>query len=63
MKTFAVVQHAGGIVTNIVVGDDISVVESIVGQCVEVTDETGPAGTGYYWDGQVFTNPYGPEGE
>lgn len=54
---FAVVNPAGGVVSNTVVGDDQEVVESIVGPCVLQTEETGVAGIGYTWDGMTFIPP------
>lgn len=54
---FAVVNPAGGTVSNVVVGDDIDTVQAVVGPCVEVTDATGPAAEGYTWDGATFTPP------
>jgi hypothetical protein len=59
---FAVVPHNGGVVSNIVVGDALEVVEAICGDCVEVTEETGEAYIGYLWNGAVFSSPE-PEGE
>lgn len=59
MKTFAVVDNNGGIVSNIVVGESIDLVSSIVGSCVEQTEETGNAEIGASWNGSVFTRqPY-----
>lgn len=57
---FAVVNKSGGTVSNIVVGEDIDIVTSIVGECVEQTEETGPAGIGYAWNGIYFipSSPY-----
>lgn len=57
MAIYAVVNSEGGIVTNVVVGNDLESVKNVVGDCVEVTDETGSAGPGYVWDGLVFTQP------
>ena len=54
---YAVVDPSGGVVSNVVVGDSLEVVASIVGPCVEETEATGPAGIGYTWDGSVFTPP------
>jgi hypothetical protein len=62
-KTYAAVNPAGGVVSNIVVGDDIDTVSGIVGPCVEQTDATGPAAIGYTWDGSTFTPPAAPEPE
>lgn len=54
MFNFAVVPLVGGIVTNVVVGEDLETVASVVGECVQETEETGPAGIGYTWDTQRF---------
>ena len=61
MNTYAVVPLAGGIVTNIVVGNDLETVTSIVGECVQETEGTGPAAIGYTWDTQRFIPPPMPE--
>jgi hypothetical protein len=63
MSNFAVVNPAGGIVSNVIVGDSLEIVEPIVGPCVEVTEGTGPAGIGWSWDGLVFTAPPVPKPE
>jgi hypothetical protein len=60
---FAVVPVSGGVVSNVVVGDDLAAVSEVVGQCVEETEATGVAGIGYTWDGAVFTAPPAPEPE
>lgn len=57
MKRFAVVPVAGGIVSNIVVGEDFATVFAVVGECVEETETTGTPGLGYEWDGSVFICP------
>lgn len=62
-KRFAVVNPAGGRVSNVVVGDDFDTVSAVVGPCVEQTEATGVAGIGYTWDGDVFTPPPAPEPE
>jgi len=62
-KRFAVVDPAGGIVSNVVVGDELNTVEGVVGPCVEQTETTGPAEIGYTWDGATFTPPPAPEPE
>lgn len=61
MKRFAVVPLAGGIVENVVVGEDIESVTAVAGECVEETEQTGVAGMYYTWDGSVFTPPPAPE--
>lgn len=54
MKTFAVVNSTdGGLVTNVIVGGDLEGVMSVVGDCVEITEETGPAGINWTWDPQA----------
>lgn len=63
MKRFAVVRVAGGIVSNVVVGDDLATVSAVVGECVEETPSTGVSGIGYTWDGSVFVAPPAPEPE
>lgn len=55
MANFAVVPPQGGIVSNVIVGDDKEAVEAIVGPVVEVTEDTGAASIGWYWDGTVFS--------
>lgn len=50
MATYAVVPSDGGIVSNIVVGDNIEQVKLVVGDAVEITKETGRAGIGYTYD-------------
>lgn len=57
MKRFAVVPISGGVVENVVVGEDIDTVSAVVGDCVEETETTGAAGIGFTWDGTVFTSP------
>lgn len=57
MKRFAVVPVAGGIVENVVVGEDLASVSAVVGECVEETSATGIAGPGYIWNGTSFTPP------
>lgn len=54
---FAVVNPAGGTVSNVVAGDDPATVEAVVAPCVQETETTGPAGIGYTWDGTVFSAP------
>lgn len=57
---YAIVDPSGGIVSNVVVGDSLEIVQSILGPCVEETENTGPAGIGYIWDGSVFKPPFTP---
>lgn len=54
MALFAVVPLSGGTVSNIVVGETVDSVSVAVGECVEVTDATGPAMIGSAWDGATF---------
>jgi hypothetical protein len=57
MANYAVVPLSGGKVNNIVVGDSLEQVRLIVGNAVEITEETGRAGIGYIWDGITFSAP------
>jgi hypothetical protein len=57
MAVYAVVPLEGGVVSNIVAGESIEDVIAVVGDVVEMTEETGPAGIGYTWDGTVFSPP------
>jgi hypothetical protein len=52
MANYAVVPLSGGIVNNIVVGDSLEQVRLIVGDVVQITEETGRAGIGYTWDAE-----------
>lgn len=63
MSNFAVVPTAGGTVENVVTGDSLEVVTAIVGECVEVTEDTGPVSIGYLWDPEIgkFVVPQLPE--
>lgn len=68
MSTFAVVPLTGGTVTNVIVGDSLETVTPIVGECVEVTEDTGPASIGYVWDSEtgkfgVAQSPEAPPSE
>jgi hypothetical protein len=49
-----------GVVTTVLVFDDHEQ-PHIFGTAILVTEETGPAGYGYTWDGTVFTPPVEPE--
>jgi len=54
-KTFAVIEN--GLVSNVVVGDSLASIKSLLGaDCVEYTEER-PAGIGWSYDGSVFTAP------
>ncbi len=57
MAIYAVVASSGGVVSNTVAGDNIEDVKAVVGDAVEVTEETGPANIGWIWDGTVFISP------
>lgn len=59
MAVFAVVNPGGGVVENLVIGGDLESTTSVVGPCVEVTDETGPAMICGTWDPEtgVFSAP------
>jgi hypothetical protein len=50
MPNYAVVNPQGGVVSNIVVGTNLESVTEIVGDAVEITEETGVAGIGYTWN-------------
>lgn len=63
MTNYAVVAGIGGVVTNTVVGNDKESVEAVVGPVVEMTEETGPAGIGWTWNGATFDPPVQPETE
>ena len=43
-------------VTGVIVFDNHDL-PSVFGEAILVTEETGPAGYGYTWDGTVFTRP------
>lgn len=45
-----------GVVTTVLVFDDQELPHTF-GTAILVTDETGPAGYGYTWDGTKFTPP------
>lgn len=60
MPNYAVVAGIGGVVTNTVVGNDKESVEAVVGSVVEMTEETGPAGIGWTWNGTTFDPPTPP---
>ena len=59
MAIFAVVNPSGGVVQNLVIGDDLAVVSELVGGAVEVTEETGATDIGWIWDAETgrFTRP------
>jgi len=61
MPNYAVVNSQGGVVSNIVVGTDLESVTEIVGDAVEITEETDVAGIGYKWDAEAgkFSAPLG----
>jgi hypothetical protein len=45
-----------GVVTTVLVFDDQELPHTF-GTAILVTEETGPVGYGYTWDGTVFTRP------
>jgi hypothetical protein len=54
-KTFAVIKN--GVVINVVIGDSLASIKSLIGaDCIEYTDAS-PAGIGWTYDGTVFTAP------
>jgi hypothetical protein len=54
-KTFAIIEN--GVVVNVVVGDSLANIKSLLKvDCVEYT-EANPAGIGWSYDGTVFTAP------
>lgn len=59
MKTFAVVPISGGIVSNIIAGENEEEVSQVVGECVEQNEETGNAEIDSLWNGSIFIKkPY-----
>jgi uncharacterized protein YegJ (DUF2314 family) len=50
MPNYAVVNPQGGVVSNIVVGDNLESVKEVISDVVEITEETGVAGIGYTWN-------------
>ena len=50
MAIFALVSPEGGVVQNVVVGSDLDSTIAVVGPCVEVTEDTGPAVIGWNWN-------------
>jgi hypothetical protein len=59
MKIFAVVTINGGIVSNIVAGENQEEVSQVVGECVEQNEKTGNAEIGSLWNGSDFIKkPY-----
>lgn len=53
MPNYAVVNPQGGVVSNIVVGNDLESVKEVISDVVEITEETGAAGIGYIWDAET----------
>jgi len=53
VPNYAVVNPRGGVVSNIVVGTDLKSVTEIVGDAVEITEETGVASIDYIWDAET----------
>ena len=55
MATFAVM--SGNLVNNVIVADTKEIAEQVIGSvCIEYMDEN-PAGIGWTWNGNNFTNP------
>lgn len=55
MANYAVI--SGNSVSNVIVADTKEIAEQVTGfVCIEYTDEN-PAGIGWTWDGNNFTNP------
>jgi hypothetical protein len=65
MLNYAVVNPQGGVVSNIVVGNDLESVKEVISDVVEITEETGVAGIDYTWDAetQKFIAPFREEQE
>ena len=53
MAIFALVNLEGGVVQNVVMGNDLESTTAVVGPCVEVTEETGPAVIGGTWNPEL----------
>lgn len=63
MNVYAVVNPTQGYVTNIIIADDINQARSVMNSVVEVTESTGQAKIGSWWDGSIFMEepPVTPE--
>jgi hypothetical protein len=55
MKTFAIVNSQEGYVSNVIVGNSLEELTPIMGFLVEITETTGDANIGYWWDGTTFS--------
>ncbi len=54
MNVYAVVNVSRGRVANIIVADSLEQARAAISSVVEVTDATGPARIGDWWDGTSF---------
>jgi hypothetical protein len=63
MNAYAIVNPNQGYVANIIVADNIDQARSVIDSVIEVTELTGPARIGGWWDGSVFMDepPTTPE--
>ena len=63
MNVYAVVNVSQGRVANIIIADSLEQARSLINSVVEVTELTGPARIGGWWDGSVFMDeqPITPE--
>jgi hypothetical protein len=63
MNVYAVVNVSQGRVANIIIADSLEQARSLISSVVEVTEITGPARIGDWWDGTSFMEnpPEDPE--
>lgn len=63
MNVYAVVNVLQGRVANIIIADSLEQARAAIGSVVEVTELTGPARIGDWWDGTSFMEnpPEDPE--
>jgi hypothetical protein len=63
MNVYAVVNPTQGYVTNVILADNIDQARAVMNNVVEVTESTGPARIGGWWDGTSFMDepPLPPE--
>ena len=63
MNVYAVVNVSQGRVSNIIIADSLEQARSLINSVVEVTELTGPARIGDWWDGSIFMDeqPTTPE--
>lgn len=63
MNVYAVVNPNQGYVTNVIIADNIDQARAVMNNVVEVTELTGPARIGGWWDGSIFMDeqPTTPE--